>query len=412
MILVSTLIYFEMRVHKEPIKVGLLHSHTGTMALSESNVYKATLYGLDKLNKDGGLLGHKIVPVVADGRSDPHAFADQAQRLISEDNVSVIFGCWTSASRKMVKEEVEKADHLLMYPIQYEGIENSPNIVYTGSLPNQQIKPAVKWALDHLGGRFFLLGSDYIYPRIANTIIKDLASFLDAEVVGEHYVLLGEDNFTEVIAKLNEAKPDVIFNTLNGSSNNSFISALQNDVQMRAHRTAVFSFSIAEPELRAIISEQRGDPLTNYYAAWSYFQSLNDQENKKFIAGLTAFLGEGVPVSDPMVSAYESVLLWAAAVEEAGSFNPRDVRRTIGGQSRNGPGGIIYIDPKTLHSWKMVKVGRLNDQGSFEIVWDSGKPIRPEPFPGYLYRREWLDLEKRYYELWGHHWENHGERRP
>ena len=193
----------------EPIKVGILHSFTGTMAISEKSVADATLMAIEEINQQEGLLGRKIEPIITDGRSDWPTFAREADRLITEKKVSVIFGCWTSACRKSVKPVVEKYNHLLFYPVQYEGLEQSPNIVYNGAAPNQQIIPAIKWCFDNLGKRFFLVGSDYVFPRTANAIMKDVIAALRGEVLGEEYIPLGSKDVKEIVRKIVRAKPDL-----------------------------------------------------------------------------------------------------------------------------------------------------------------------------------------------------------
>src|SRR5436190_21566959 len=203
----------------EPIKVGILHALTGTMAMSERSVVDATMLAIEEINAAGGLLGRQIKPIIVDSRSEGSYAAQMAEKLITKDKVSVVFGCWTSSCRKTVKPIFEQYNHLLFYPVQYEGLESSPNIIYTGAAPNQQIIPAVKWMFDHKGTRFFLIGSDYIFPRIANMLIKEQVKALGGEVVGEEYLLLGASDVGSVIEKIKQSKPTVILNTINGDSN-------------------------------------------------------------------------------------------------------------------------------------------------------------------------------------------------
>lgn len=388
-----------------PVRVGILHSQTGTMAISELPVIDATLLAIDQLNRQGGVLGWKIEAIVVDGRSEPAEFARQAQRLIDEEQVKVIFGCWTSASRKEVKAVVEKANHLLVYPVQYEGIESSPSIIYTGLVPNQQIKPAVKWVIDNIGSRFFLVGSDYIFPHMANTLITDLAGFLNASVVGERYVPLGASDFDEIVREIVSSQPAVIFNTLNGDSNLAFFAAL-NKQKISAAEIPVFSFSMAETELLGMFAGLGKEALVGHYAAASYFQSLPGKENRDFLKLFRGYYGQQRQVTDPMVSAYNGVMLWAQAVEESGSVEPAFVYRAFSRQGRKGPGGIIYIDDENRHAWKPVRIGRINDQGLFDIIWDSQKPIEPYPYPSYNDKNRWLALEQKFYEQWGDRWVN------
>jgi urea transport system substrate-binding protein len=242
------------RMSKTPIKVGILHSLTGTMAISEKSVVEATLMAIEEINQRGGVLGRKIKPIVVDGRSDWPTFAKEAERLITQGKVSVVFGCWTSASRKTVKPIFEKHNHLLFYPVQYEGIEQSPNIIYTGAAPNQQIIPAVNWSIENLGKRFFLIGSDYVFPRMANTIIKDYITALGGYVLGEEYILLGSSDVNKIVQKITQARPDVILNTINGDSNVAFFRELRK-AGIKPDNIPTMSFSISEAELSILGTE-------------------------------------------------------------------------------------------------------------------------------------------------------------
>jgi len=245
---------------RRPIKVGLLHSRTGPMAISEQSMIDAEVLELERINARGGLLGRRVEWVIADGRSDWPTFAREARRLIETEKVSVIFGCWTSASRKSVRPVVEEHDHLLFYPMAYEGLEESPNIVYTGAAPNQQIIPAVKWAFDHLKARsYFLVGSDYIWPHCCGAIIKDYVAAVGGRVVGEEYILFGGIKVDPVIAKIKESRPDVILSTVVGDTNKEFYRALS-AAGLGPDRVPVIGFGIAEDELRQLpVHEMVGD---------------------------------------------------------------------------------------------------------------------------------------------------------
>ncbi|MEL6546690.1 MAG: urea ABC transporter substrate-binding protein, partial [Myxococcota bacterium] len=311
-------------VANAPIKVGILHSLSGTMAISEKPVVDATLLAIEEVNEKGGVNGRKLEAVIADGKSDWPTFAKEAQRLISEENVSVIFGCWTSASRKTVKPVFERLDHLLFYPVQYEGLEQSPNIVYTGAAPNQQIIPAVKWSFDNLGKKFFLVGSDYVFPRTANAIIRDQLAALGGEIVGEEYLLLGSKDVQSVVDAVVAAKPDVILNTINGDSNVAFYKALRK-AGVSPKDVPSMSFSIAEPELQSMnVSSMIGE-----YTAWNYFQSAKGDANASFVRKFKEKYGADRVTSDPLEAAYFGVHLWAQAAGAAKSPAPADVRRAI-----------------------------------------------------------------------------------
>lgn len=386
-----------------PLRVGVLHSLTGTMAISEKAVVDATLLAIEEVNAAGGLLGRKVEPVVVDGKSDWPTFAREAERLITKEKVVVVFGCWTSASRKTVKPVFEKHGHLLFYPVQYEGLESSPNIVYTGAAPNQQILPALKWSLDNLGRRVFLVGSDYVFPRTANAIIKDQVAALRGELLGEEYLLLGATDASALVAKILEARPDVVFNTINGDSNIAFFKALR-AASSGPGEIPTMSFSIAEDELRSLpASEMVGD-----YAAWNYFQSVEGPENKAFVAAFQAKYGADRVTSDPMEAAYFGVKLWALAVAAAGTGDVAAVREAVKKQSYSAPGGMVYVDADTNHTWKVVRIGRIRKDGQFDIVWSSEKPVRPVPYPPSRSREEWETFLTGLKDGWGGSWANPG----
>lgn len=384
---------------KSPLHVGVLHSQEGTMAISETAVLQSTLMAIEEINRTGGLLGRRLEPVIADGKSDPAHFAKEAERLITQEKVGVVFGCWTSASRKSVKPVFEKHQHLLFYPVQYEGLEQSPNIIYTGAAPNQQVMPAVSYCLEKLGRRVFLVGSDYVFPRTANAIIKDQVRALGGEVVGERYLPLGGTRAESLVAEIVAAKPDVILNTINGDSNVAFFRALR-AAGVTPEKIPTVSFSISETELQHL------DPrsMAGDYAAWNYFQSLDTPENKRFVEAFRKTAGPQAVTSDPVEAAYFGVHLWAQAVREAGTADPAAVRRAIRGQGFAAPEGLVYVDGDTQHTWKTVRIGRIREDGQFDIVWASRKPVRPLPFPIFRTRREWenhlSDLHKAWDGLW------------
>jgi urea transport system substrate-binding protein len=307
--------------NKGSVKVGILHSLSGTMAISEKPVVDATLMAIDEINAAGGVLGRKLEPVVVDGQSDWPTFAMGAKKLITADRVSVVFGCWTSASRKMVKPVFEQYNHLLFYPVQYEGLEQSPNIIYAGATPNQQLFPAVKWSYEQLGKRFFLAGSDYVFPQAANTLMKKQIQALGAEVAGEYYIPLGSQNVKEMIDVIRASRADVILNTINGDSNLAFFAQLHE----QNIKIPVMSFSIAEDELKQLDIEK----MTGHYAAWSYFQSLKTTENTKFVRKFKEKYGEHRTTNASMVAAYSSVHLWAKTVNHVGIVDPDIIRLSL-----------------------------------------------------------------------------------
>lgn len=383
----------------EPIKVGVLHSLSGPMANSEMVVVDATLFAIDEINQKGGLLGRQIKPIVADGRSDPETFAREAERLIDHDQVCTVFGCWTSACRKTVKPVFEEHNHLLVYPLQYEGCETSPNIVYMGAAPNQQIIPAIEWAVKQQGKkRFFLIGSDYVFPRTADAVIKDYLTQLGAEVVGEEYLPLGGLDVAAAVEKIVAAKPDMILNTINGDTNTPFLRALR-AAGIDPRTLPTLSFSIGEQELRTL---SPGDVVGDY-AAWTYFESIDSPTNKAFVERFHEKYPQR-PVTDAMEAAYDGVMLWAAAVKDAGSLEPKKIRRAMLTQRLEGPDGEVRLDPDTQHCYKTPRIGQIGADGKFKIVWSAEKSLAPAPYPPTRSAEAWRAFLHDLYVSWGDRW--------
>jgi urea transport system substrate-binding protein len=360
------------------VKVGILHSRSGTMAISENTVAEAELMAIEEINQAGGLeIGGqrlRIVPIEEDGASDWPTFAEKAQKLIDQDQVAVVFGGWTSASRKAMLPVFESRDHFLFYPIQYEGQECSKNIFYAGAAPNQQAEPAVEWLLENKGKEFFLVGSDYVYPRTANTIIKEQLAVQGGTVVGEDYLPLGNTEVAPIIAKIKQALPDggVIVNTLNGDSNVAFFKQLQAAGITPEAGYTIMSFSVAEEEVAAIGPEF----LQGTFAAWNFFQTLDTPESKQFTEAFQAKYGDNRVTNDPAEAAYNMVYLWAAAAEKAGTVDDDEVRKAMIGVSFDAPQGTVTVQPNH-HLEKRVLIGEVREDGMFEIVEDKGfvKPV-------------------------------------
>lgn len=359
----------------DTIKVGILHSLSGTMAISETSVKDAELLAIEEINAAGGVLGKKLEPVIEDGASDWPTFAEKAKKLLQKDKVAVIFGGWTSASRKAMLPVVEENQGLLFYPVQYEGLEASPNIFYTGAAPNQQIVPAVSWLLKNKGKKFYLLGSDYVFPRTANKIIKAQLAAEGGETVGEEYTPLGHTNYSTIISKIKQAKPDVIFNTLNGDSNVAFFKQLK-DAGITSKDVAVMSVSIAEEEIRGI----GGDSLAGHLASWNYFQTTDTPKNKEFVEKYKAKYGKDRVTDDPIEAGYFGVHLWAEAVKKAGSTDVAKVKEAAAGIEFQAPEGPVKIDGENRHTYKIVRIGEIQPDGQFKEVWNSGQPVKPDPF--------------------------------
>lgn len=358
-----------------PVKVGVLHSLSGTMAISEIAVKNSTMLAIEEVNAAGGVLGRQIAPVIEDGASDPAIFAQKASKLVESDKAATVFGGWTSASRKAMLPVFERTKNLLWYPVQFEGNECSPNIMYSGAQPNQQILPALEWAKAQGYKSYFLIGSDYVFPRTANLILKKHIEAAGLTVAGEAYVPLGGTDFSGVIARIAQAKPAIIFNTLNGDSNVAFFKQMQG-AGLSSAKLPVMSFSIGEQEAQAM-----GPALVEgSFATWNYFQSLDLPENAKFVAAFKTKHGPDSTLTDPMVHGYLNVYAWKAAVEKAKSFAVDDVRKaaTTLGTFSTPMGPVSFANNQSLVQPALV--GKLKADGQFEIISTSPAPIQPEPF--------------------------------
>ena len=379
----------------DTIKVGILHSLSGTMAISETTVVDAEELAIAEINASGGLLGKQIEAIKEDGASDWPTFAEKATKLIDQDKVAVVFGCWTSASRKAVLPVFEEKDHMLWYPVQYEGQECSKNIFYTGAAPNQQIEPAVDWLLKNKGKQFFLVGSDYVFPRTANNIIKEQLKAKGGTVVGEDYLPLGNSEVTPIINKIKQALPGggVIFNSLNGDSNVALFKQMKS-AGMGPDKYPVMSVSIAEEEVKQIGPEF----LTGHYASWNYFQTVEDPANTKWVKDFKAKYGEDRVTNDPMEAAYIAVYLWAQAVKKAGKIDIPAVRDAAYGQTLDAPEGKVTMETNH-HLAKTVRIGEIRDDGMFNIVFATDAPVVPVPWNQYVpdtkgYACDWSDPAK------------------
>ena len=393
----------------EPISVGILHSQSGAMKESEEPVIDATLLAIDEVNRAGGVLGRQLKPVVVDGKSSEAEFTRGARELIERKKVAVIFGCWTSASRKGVKEVVEREDGLLFYPLQFEGLEQSPRIVYTGAAPNQQLLPAVEFLTGKLGKkRLYLIGSDYVYPRAANAIMSDVIEKRDGvDVVGEGYVPLGASGeaVEKAVAALVAAKPDAILNSINGSTNVDFFRALR-AAGVDPAVCPTLSVAISENELKTF----EPGTTTGGYLVGDYFQSVDRPENGAFIAAFRARYGRDRVTSGAMVSAYSGVKLWAKAATAAKSVNPNAVLLTIGGMTYDGPGATVTVDADTHLTWRPVRVGRIRADGQIDILPGSDKATRPRPYPDSRTPAEWDRFLTDLHREWGYRWEAPGKK--
>jgi len=379
----------------ETIKVGVLHSLSGTMAISETSLKDVALMAIEEINADGGLLGKQLEPVVVDPASDWPLFAEKARELIQKHKVAVTFGCWTSVSRKSVLPVFEEFNGLLFYPVQYEGEESSYNVFYTGAAPNQQAIPAVEYLMSEDGGgaeRFVLLGTDYVYPRTTNKILN---YFLKSKGVSkkdimETYTPFGHSDYQTIVADIKKfaaGKPTAVISTINGDSNVPFYKELGNQ-GIKAEDIPVVAFSVGEEELRGIDTK----PLVGHLAAWNYFMSVKTPENKAFIKKWNAYVkknnlpgGSKRVTNDPMEATYIGIKMWAQAVKQAGTIDVNAVRQAIGGQTVDSPSGFkITMDAKNHHLHKPVVIGEIQADGQFEVVWQTAGPIRAQAWSPFI----------------------------
>ncbi|MGB2924200.1 MAG: transporter substrate-binding protein [Limnothrix sp.] len=359
------------------IRVGILHSLTGTMAISETPLVDAALMAIAEINAAGGLLGLPIEPVICDGASKLNQFTHMAKQLIEIDSVTTVFGCWTSMSRKAVTPIFEAHNILLWYPLQYEGLEDSSCIFYTGSCPSQQVKPAINWLLEQGKKNIYLVGSDYVFPQVANKLIKGQVKGR-GYISGEAYRPLGSKDFQSIIDDILQQQPDAIFSTLNGDSNLAFYEQCAKS-GIIAEKIPIMAVSVAEAELQRI-----GKPAVGHYACWSYFQSLTNPNNQRFVQNFKAQYGPQRVTSDPIEAAYTQVHLWAKAVAVAQSAATDLVRQATYHSSFDAPGGTVYCETNH-HLHKDCYIGKIQSDGQFDVVFSSKKPLEPLP---------WLGVEK------------------
>lgn len=371
------------------IKVGVLHSLSGTMAISESALKDAVLMMIDDQNRKGGLLGRRLVPVVVDPASDWDQFAEKARDLLANERVAVVFGCWTSASRKSVLPVFEQLNGLLYYPVQYEGEESSRNIFYTGATPNQQAIPAVRYLMSKEGGavrRWVLLGTDYVYPRTTNRI---LAAYLASEGVAQDdimtiYTPFGHSDWRDIIKQIeafgSTGKKTAVISTINGDANTHFYEELAVQ-KISASAIPVMAFSVGERELLGVEAK----PLVGNLAAWNYFHSVKSPENEAFIAMWKQFTGgKDDTTNDPMEATLIGFRMWVQAVVQAGTTDVDAVRQAMYGRRVNAPSGFEEVMNTNHHLSKPAMIGKIDDSGKFEVIWQSINPIRADAWSKYL----------------------------
>jgi urea transport system substrate-binding protein len=361
---------------RPPIIVGLLHSQTGSLAISEKSLIDAERMAVEEINARGGIAGRLIEVRTADGRSDASTFASEARRLIGTEKVSVIFGAYTSESRKAVRAVVEERYNLLFAPGVYEGIERSSRVIYAGGSANQYVPPVIRWAVDTLKSRrFYVVGSEEIWSRSVAEVAKDSIKAAGAELAGESYLPMNGSDVEAMVRAIKEARADIVLSSILGDSNSPFYSALRRD-GLSPDKLPVVSYSVAEDELRQL---PPGD-VAGHYSAWNYFQSVDRPANREFVRKFKARFGDDRVTSDPIVAAYNSVMIWAQTVEELGSPEPSTVIEQLGRQSLNAPDAIVTIDPESHVCWRQFHIGRAGPDGQFAIVYSITKPVRPLTF--------------------------------
>src|SRR6188474_1487230 len=381
----------------DTVKVGILHSLSGTMAISETVLKDTVLMAIDEINAKGGVMGAKIEPVVVDPASNWPLFAEKARQLLTQDKVAVVFGCWTSVSRKSVLPVFEETNALLFYPVQYEGEEISKNVFYTGAAPNQQAIPAVEYLMSKDGGsakRWVLLGTDYVYPRTTNKILR---AFLKSKGVAEadimeEYTPFGHSDYQTIIAKIkkfaSEGKKTAVVSTINGDSNVPFYKELGNQ-GLKATDVPVVAFSVGEEELRGVDTK----PLVGHLAAWNYFESIKNPTNDEFLKKWAAYAKaknlaghKDKPLTnDPMEATYIGVYMWKQAVEKAKSFETDKVIAAMGGQTFAAPSGFTAtMDAKNHHLHKPVLIGEVKADGQFNVVWKTKGPVKAQPWSPFI----------------------------
>jgi urea transport system substrate-binding protein len=359
----------------DSVKIGFLNSLSGTMAISEKTVHDSLQMAADEINAAGGVNGKSLTVITEDGASEPTVFAEKAEKLIKSDCVAAVFGGWTSASRKAMLPVFEGNNSLLFYPVQYEGLEASKNIFYTGATTNQQIVPALDYLKEQGVTSLFLVGSDYVFPRTANKIIKAYAEANGIEIKGEEYTPLGDTEFSTIVNKVQASGADAVFNTLNGDSNVAFFKQYRN-VGLTPETMPVVSVSIAEEEVGGIGL----DNVVGQLAAWNYFQTIDTPVNKKFVEDFKAKYGQDRVTSDPMEAAYTSLYLWKLMAEKAKAFDTASIQAAADGITFDAPEGTVVVNGENHHISKTALIGKIGPDGLLYTEWSSPAPIEPDPF--------------------------------
>jgi urea transport system substrate-binding protein len=392
-------LYLWDRRPEPPIQLGVLFAKTGLLAEIEAPLVEAVLLAVDEINSQGGVLGRKILPVVVDTATDDARAAELVRQLITENGVSAIVGCVTSSCRKAVRPIVEELNGALFYPLFYEGLEASPNILYVGGAPNQQILPGVQWAHRFLGDRMYIVGSDYVFPRVAGEIVKDRLRDFGIEVLGEEYFKLGHADFDAVAARIKASEPSVVLSMIVGGSNKWFFRALH-EAGIDLNATPVMSFANL---LGTKMSLKNRELVSGTYLVANYFSQVNNARNRAFREAFLARTGGRVTPTDPVASAYTATRLWALGVTYSGSEAAPDVLAALRNIVVAAPEGTIRVDPENGHLWKRARIGRVGSSG-VEIVWESSLLVPPVPYPRSRTKEAWDELLTTLHETWGGAW--------
>jgi urea transport system substrate-binding protein len=409
-LLVGLLIILSLYQKKNnKIKLGIIYSKIGPMAAIEQPIVNSVLLSIKQINKTGGLLGKQIDPIVAACSPTAESFAAKADFLIKNENVCAIFGCYTSATRRAIKSIVEKHKNLLIFPAAYEGLETSENVLYVGTTANQQITPAITWCIKTLGKKLFLVGSNNLFSKISHIIIKEHAKFFGAQILEDSYIIQKTNNpeinnnqtqdfsknIKQIIELIKNKNPEVIINTLQWDENKEFMLQLKSEGITRDKIPTMF-FRLDKAKIKNIGT----DILSGNYTSSSYFENIQTKENLKFIRKIKKEYGPNKSITADEASGYASIQLWAKAIKKAGSANPTSVKKALENIDIKSPEGTIYVDPKTMHTYKQIRIGKIASDGQINTIWDSEKPIPPQPYPPYKSVSEWNKVAGEIYKEW------------
>ncbi len=385
----------------QTIKVGLLYSKTGTMANEEQSIAKMVHLAIDEINQNGGINNQRVEILEYDGKSNSKEFAKGAKELLSSD-IKTIFGCWTSASRKAVKPIIEEANGLLIYPVQYEGIETSNNILYLGATPNQQVNPTISYILKNYGSDIYVVGSDYIYPRMTGIYLDEMAQMVGFKIVGSAYKPLGTQDFSDVVEEIKRLKPNAIINTINGGSNIGFFKELKKQ-NLSSKDIPIFSFSIDANSLKTIQKEAGDEIIDGHFITASYFEDIDNIYNTKLKQKVKEQLGSDFIITDASYLSYIGVQLWSKALKNTNTLNSESILNNIRKDSHDSSVGILKVS-RDNHLSKNMHIGQIK-KNSMGIVWYSRYPVVASPFPIFQEKYFWIEKENQLYKGWDNSWE-------